>query len=74
MLQSSCTPIKFTLIHGNFIIYYIQYGVSYKLPKLRHFVQALKSNFLYDIEDEEFYFLFICGCKNMLRMKKDIDK
>ena len=58
MLQNSCTPIKFTLIHGNFIVFFIyKYGVSYKLSKFRPFCTSTKIKFLYDIEDEEFYFL-----------------
>ena len=54
MLQNSCTPIRFTFIHGNFTFYYIQ---IWCVIQKDHFVQALKSKFLYNIEDAEFYFL-----------------
>ena len=44
--------------------------MSYKLPKLRPFCTSTKIKFLYDIEDEEFYFLISLWMQKYVKKEK----
>ena len=50
-----------------------KYGVSYTLPKLRPFCKSTKIKNLYDIEDEEYYFLIPLWMQKYNKNEKDID-
>ena len=71
MLQNSCTPIKFTLIHGNIIIYYIQIWCVIQIIKIKTILyKHLNQILLYDIEDEDFYFLIPLWMQKYVKNEK----